>query len=157
MSLLIPIKFFQVLSLSPKGQHPLILKMYLLCVAISAVAAKPNVLFIVADDQGYANIGYHNSTTKTPRIDELARDGVILEGLVFDFFDFLAYRSRGPTSYQRSSNGSPPSGLTGSSQSHALADARRHLLSCSWLTRATRWFDAGTMCNRYVRQHAQAL
>ncbi len=44
-----------------------------------AAVAKPNVLFIVADDQGYANIGYHNSTTQTPKIDALAREGVILE------------------------------------------------------------------------------
>ena len=36
---------------------------------------KPNVMLIVADDQGYANIGYHNSTVLTPRIDALARDG----------------------------------------------------------------------------------
>eukprot|EP00041_Stephanoeca_diplocostata_P011929 m.198142 g.198142 ORF g.198142 m.198142 type:complete len:141 (+) comp18735_c0_seq5:155-577(+) len=39
----------------------------------------PNIVLIVADDQGYANIGYHNSTVLTPRIDALAKDGVILE------------------------------------------------------------------------------
>ena len=44
--------------------------------ACAAVAQKPNVLLIVADDQGYANIGYHNKTVLTPRIDALAADGV---------------------------------------------------------------------------------
>jgi hypothetical protein len=34
----------------------------------------------VADDQGYANIGYHNNTMLMPRIDEIAKAGVILEG-----------------------------------------------------------------------------
>lgn len=34
----------------------------------------------MADDQGYANIGYHNSTMLMPRIDEIAKAGVILEG-----------------------------------------------------------------------------
>jgi len=42
-------------------------------------ASKPNVLLIVADDQGYAQIGYHNKTTLTPKIDEIAGDGIILE------------------------------------------------------------------------------
>ena len=43
------------------------------------VANKPPLASQVADDQGYANIGYHNSTMLTPRIDELAHEGVILE------------------------------------------------------------------------------
>ena len=34
---------------------------------------------VVADDQGHAQIGYHNASTLTPRIDELAKAGVILE------------------------------------------------------------------------------
>ena len=40
------------------------------------LAAKPNIMLIVADDQGYANIGYHNSTVLTPRIDAIANEGV---------------------------------------------------------------------------------
>ena len=43
------------------------------------MANKPPLASQVADDQGYANIGYHNSTMLTPRIDELAHEGVILE------------------------------------------------------------------------------
>ena len=49
-------------------------------VACAAAAQKPNIVILVADDQGYANIGYHNATVLTPRIDALAKAGVILEG-----------------------------------------------------------------------------
>ena len=45
-----------------------------LCTGVAA-SSKPNVMLIVADDQGFANIGYHNDTVLTPRIDELARAG----------------------------------------------------------------------------------
>merc|ERR1719272_1582219 len=43
-------------------------------------SSKPNIMLIVSDDQGYANIGYHNSTVLTPRINAIAKEGVILEG-----------------------------------------------------------------------------
>lgn len=47
-----------------------------ICVSRVESSSKPNVLLIVADDQGYADIGYHNSTVLTPRIDALAKQGV---------------------------------------------------------------------------------
>lgn len=47
--------------------------------AVHSSAIKPNIVLIVADDQGYANIGYHNKTVLTPRIDNLAALGVILD------------------------------------------------------------------------------
>src|SRR5881227_973769 len=38
---------------------------------------KPNIIFIMADDLGYGELGcYGQEKIKTPRIDELARDGV---------------------------------------------------------------------------------
>jgi arylsulfatase A-like enzyme len=40
---------------------------------------KPNILFILADDLGWADVGYHGSPYKTPHIDRLAREGVRLE------------------------------------------------------------------------------
>ena len=52
----------------------------MLAITAVAFAAKPNVLLIVADDQGYANVGYHNDTILTPRINALAAEGVTLEG-----------------------------------------------------------------------------
>jgi len=39
----------------------------------SQAAEKPNVLLIVADDQGWADIGYHNAEIRTPNLDRLAR------------------------------------------------------------------------------------
>jgi arylsulfatase len=38
---------------------------------------RPNILLIVADDMGYADLGIHGSSIRTPRIDGLARKGVI--------------------------------------------------------------------------------
>lgn len=40
---------------------------------------KPLILFIVADDLRYNDIGYHGSVIKIPYIDWLAKAGVILE------------------------------------------------------------------------------
>lgn len=52
----------------------------LLGVVVSAAnQPKPHIILVVADDQGHANIGYHNASTRTPRIDALAASGVKLE------------------------------------------------------------------------------
>lgn len=52
------------------------------CVALDAAdapAAKPNILFILADDMGYADAGFMGSKeVHTPELDKLARSGVIL-------------------------------------------------------------------------------
>jgi arylsulfatase I/J len=63
-------------------------------------AAPPNVLMILADDYGWADIGYHvnsagypstaaqkkEATTATPNIDQLVKDGVELDqAYVFKF------------------------------------------------------------------------
>ncbi|MCH2583866.1 MAG: sulfatase-like hydrolase/transferase, partial [Planctomycetes bacterium] len=46
--------------------HPVILQ-----------AAPPNIVFILADDMGYGDLGcYGHPEAKTPVIDQLARDGV---------------------------------------------------------------------------------
>ncbi|XP_033124041.1 arylsulfatase J-like [Anneissia japonica] len=41
--------------------------------------SQPNVLFILSDDHGYRDVGYHGSLFATPVIDKLAADGVKLE------------------------------------------------------------------------------
>ncbi|XP_022099657.1 arylsulfatase B-like [Acanthaster planci] len=40
---------------------------------------KPNIIFILADDYGFHDIGYHGSEIKTPNLDRLAAEGVKLE------------------------------------------------------------------------------
>ncbi|KAM8847726.1 arylsulfatase I-like [Synchiropus picturatus] len=39
----------------------------------------PHILFIMTDDQGFNDIGYHSSDIRTPTLDKLAADGVKLE------------------------------------------------------------------------------
>ncbi len=44
-----------------------------------AANSQPNILYIVADDLGWKDVGYHGSDIKTPNIDKLAADGARLE------------------------------------------------------------------------------
>ena len=51
-----------------------------LSLACDRVAAKPNILFVIADDYGWNDVGFHgNSEIQTPAIDKLAFEGVRLE------------------------------------------------------------------------------
>ena len=40
---------------------------------------RPNIIFILADDMGYNDVGYHNPKVISPNIDDLARSGIRLE------------------------------------------------------------------------------
>ena len=40
---------------------------------------RPHILFILADDLGWSDVGFHGSVIKTPHIDKLASEGVILD------------------------------------------------------------------------------
>lgn len=54
----------------------------LLLALVFSVSAKPNIIFIFADDWGYGDLGIHGSTfCKTPRLDRMAAEGI-------DFQDF---------------------------------------------------------------------
>lgn len=50
-----------------------------LAVTFSAVAAKPNFVVIVADDLGWADVGWHGGPFQTPHLDALVRTGVELD------------------------------------------------------------------------------
>jgi len=40
---------------------------------------KPNILYIMADDMGWKDVGFHGSDIKTPNLDRLAENGARLE------------------------------------------------------------------------------
>lgn len=42
-------------------------------------AALPNILFIVADDLGWSDVGWHGGFSQTPQMDKLAREGIELD------------------------------------------------------------------------------
>ncbi len=47
--------------------------------AADRLPAKPNFVFIIADDLGWNDVGYHGSEINTPRLDRLATEGVQLD------------------------------------------------------------------------------
>jgi arylsulfatase A-like enzyme len=46
---------------------------------LAANPPRPNILFIVADDLGWADVGWHGGAFKTPQLDKLASAGVELD------------------------------------------------------------------------------
>ena len=49
------------------------------CGFVKAQEQRPNIIMILADDLGNADLGYRGSDIRTPNIDQLAKDGVRLE------------------------------------------------------------------------------
>ncbi|KAM3671845.1 arylsulfatase J [Ammospiza maritima maritima] len=47
--------------------------------AAGASRSQPHIIFILADDQGFRDVGYHGSEIRTPTLDKLAAEGVKLE------------------------------------------------------------------------------
>ncbi|MGX1349758.1 arylsulfatase A-like enzyme [Bradyrhizobium elkanii] len=47
--------------------------------AAQSTAPRPHIVYIVADDLGWKDVGFHGSDIKTPNIDKLAQDGARLE------------------------------------------------------------------------------
>ena len=46
---------------------------------MSSAASRPNIVFMMADDLGWADVGFHGSPIPTPHLDSLVRDGVRLD------------------------------------------------------------------------------
>jgi len=63
--------FVLALSASSVGGVPL--------VAAQPGAPPPNIVYIVSDDQGWKDVGFHGSDIKTPNLDKLAQGGARLE------------------------------------------------------------------------------
>ena len=45
---------------------------------MNAADQPPNILYVVADDMGWADVGFHGSKIKTANIDRLCAEGVEL-------------------------------------------------------------------------------
>ena len=60
------------------GRRRLALALALAALALAS-ARPPNVVLLVLDDVGHADVGYHNSSWPTPHLDALAAGGVKLE------------------------------------------------------------------------------
>ncbi|XP_046547542.1 LOW QUALITY PROTEIN: arylsulfatase B-like [Haliotis rubra] len=56
----------------------MILALFLSLLSLSS-AQRPNIVFIVADDLGWNDVGFRNPDMKTPNIDKLATEGIIFE------------------------------------------------------------------------------
>ena len=48
-------------------------------VAAQQPAPRPHIIYIVADDLGWNDVGFHGSDIRTPNIDKLAQGGARLE------------------------------------------------------------------------------
>lgn len=46
---------------------------------VALAARQPHVVFILADDFGWYDVGYHRSEISTPNLDKLSAEGVRLE------------------------------------------------------------------------------
>ena len=52
---------------------------YLSVASANRANKPPHILLVVADDLGWSDVGFHGSKIKTPNIDKLASEGVILD------------------------------------------------------------------------------
>ena len=55
-----------------------LLLLFAMLAAHATVSDKPNIVIMVADDLGWADVGYHGGNIDTPSLDKLAEEGVRL-------------------------------------------------------------------------------
>ncbi|KAJ7392561.1 hypothetical protein OS493_010208 [Desmophyllum pertusum] len=48
---------------------------------VASASSQPNILFVLVDDLGWSDVGFHGSKIKTPNVDKLASEGVVLDSL----------------------------------------------------------------------------
>ena len=53
----------------------------LVSVACADETTQPNIIHVIADDLGWNDVGFHGSEIKTPVIDRLASESVVLDRL----------------------------------------------------------------------------
>lgn len=77
------LQFHYWVVMSKCNNFALILTLFLLNFFITALtetaATKPHILFLLVDDLGWSDVGFHGSKIRTPNIDKLANAGVILD------------------------------------------------------------------------------
>jgi arylsulfatase A-like enzyme len=61
--------------------HALGLGLVLLAAVPVHAAEKPNIVYILADDLGWRDVGFHGSDIKTPNLDQLAAGGAVFDQL----------------------------------------------------------------------------
>ncbi|MCP4787395.1 MAG: sulfatase-like hydrolase/transferase [Fuerstiella sp.] len=59
-------------------KHPSIPVVLLLSILIDSANAKPNIIFIITDDQSWDSLGFMDGKVSTPRIDQMACEGLYL-------------------------------------------------------------------------------
>ena len=55
-----------------------LLLLFAMLAAHATASDKPNIVIMVADDLGWADVGYHGGNIDTPSLDKLAEEGVRL-------------------------------------------------------------------------------
>ena len=65
--------------MKPISRSLLVVAVMLCCTTAVGAADRPNIVYILADDFGWKDVGFHGSDIKTPNIDRLAAAGARLE------------------------------------------------------------------------------